>query len=297
MSTSWVARSRVTPTSRIRAGNGPARRLEMAKTVDSQPASSTRPSSRIAGLNRSMWPTWTGGAPAADAAATSSVGLRRRRGQRLLDEDGDPALDRGQGQRQVAGGRRRDDDRVEVRLGQHGQRLAERWAPDRVLAAARAPGSGSATAASRTPGSAAEHAQVVAAHRPEADQPDPHLALADGRPGAGHRRGSLGRGRGCRGRVGAGQTAARTAAMTVPWSSSDEHRVHRQRQRLLGRPVGHRQVRADPALQDVRLAMDRDRVVDPDATPAAASVRDDPRRDPRRRRRCTGGRRGSGRPA
>ena len=39
MSTSWVARSTVTPTSRIRAGNGPARRLTRSRRrVDSQPA-------------------------------------------------------------------------------------------------------------------------------------------------------------------------------------------------------------------------------------------------------------------
>ena len=42
---------------------------EIAKTVDSQPAFSNRSSSRTAGLNRSMWPACTGGAPAADAAA------------------------------------------------------------------------------------------------------------------------------------------------------------------------------------------------------------------------------------
>jgi hypothetical protein len=72
MSTSCVARSTVTPTSRIRAGNGPARREAIAYTADSQPSPMSRPSSRTAGLKRSTWPTWTG-TPARRAADTIAI--------------------------------------------------------------------------------------------------------------------------------------------------------------------------------------------------------------------------------
>ena len=73
MSTSWVARSMVTPTSRMRAGNGPARRLVIAYTLESQPAPRRRPSSSTAGLNRSTWPTWTGTPFARDASTIRSA--------------------------------------------------------------------------------------------------------------------------------------------------------------------------------------------------------------------------------
>ena len=52
-------------------------------------------------------------------------GLLDRPGERLLDEHGDAALDRGEGQRQVGVGRGRDDDAVEVRLGDHRERVGE----------------------------------------------------------------------------------------------------------------------------------------------------------------------------
>ena len=183
MSTSWVARSTVTPTSRMRAGNGPARRLEIAKTVDSQPASSRRPSSRIAGLKRSMWPTWTGGAPRRRGRGHDLVGFGRCRGERLLDEDGDPALDRCERERQVAGRRSRDDDRVEVGLGQHRHRLVVRLRAG--VGAGRARGRSGPGRRPRPAGrrrSSRQDAQVVPAHRPKADQPDAQLAVADREP-------------------------------------------------------------------------------------------------------------------
>ena len=52
-------------------------------------------------------------------------------------------------------------------------------------------------------------------------------------------------------------------------------RIHRQRQRPRRRPVGHRQVGMEAPLHDVRLAVDGDRVVDADADPGVAELRDD----------------------
>ena len=147
------------------------------------------------------------------------VGLGRRRGERLLDEDGDAALDRGQGERQVAGRRSRDDDRVEVRLGQHrhrfrerlgagsrgrggqrGRRPGRRWPRGGRRAAPRRtrrwfrpidPSPISPTRTSRSP--TGDQAPVIGAAR--------SARLGVALPGARRR--------------------ARTAAMTVAWSSSE----------------------------------------------------------------------------
>ena len=232
MSTSCVARSTVTPTSRMRAGNGPARRLVIAKTVDSQPASSSRPSSRTAGLNRSMWPTWTGGAPARRRGGHDLVRLGRRRRQRLLDEDGDPALDRGEGERQVGRRRRGDDDGVEVGLGEHRQRLGEALGAGRAAAAAERVGVRVGDGHEpdvRRPGPG--RAGGCGPSSPRPIEPDAQLAVADRRPGAGHRAAAPWR----VGRRWRPSTAARTAAMTVVLLRVGQAREHRQRQRPLGR--------------------------------------------------------------
>ena len=177
----------MTPTSRIRAGNGPARRLEIAKTSDSQPASSSRPSSRMAGLKRSMWPTWTGGAPGAVAAATIRSASAGVAASGFSMRTAMPRSSAARASGRCVGGRGRDDDRVEVRLGQHGERLGERLGAGpgggRAEGLCVEVGDGDQTHV----GQAAEDAQMVAAHRAETDQPDAQLALADRGPGGGHR--------------------------------------------------------------------------------------------------------------
>ncbi len=181
------------------------------------------------------------------------VRLRRRRRQRLLDEDRDAAPERRQGERQVRGGRGRDDDRVEVRLCQHRERLGECLGAGpggrRAKGFRVEVGDGDQSHV----GQAAQDAEVVPAHRAEADQPDAQLAVADRGPGGGHR------------------TAARSGGALDggPHGGDDgrlllvgEAREHRQRQGVRGCMVGQREVGLDAALEDVRLAVDRDRVVD-----------------------------------
>ena len=107
------------------------------------------------------------------------VRFGRGRRQRLLDEDRDAAPERGQGERQMRGGRGRDHDRVEVRLGQHGERLGERLGAgpgsSRPEGLRVEVGDGDQSHV----GQAAEDAEMVAAHRAEADQPGAQLAVAD----------------------------------------------------------------------------------------------------------------------
>ena len=64
---------------------------------------------------------------------------------------------------------------------------AKAWAPDRAAAAAEGLGVEVGDGDQAHVGQAAQDAQVVAAHRAEADQPDAQLAVADRGPGGGHR--------------------------------------------------------------------------------------------------------------
>ena len=200
----------------------------------------------------------------ARAAATICSRLVDRRGQRLLDQDRRcrARSRRGRAARWVVG-RRGDDDarRGPPRRSSPAARRT-RCAPDAPRsAAARTSATGSATATSRTPGRVAQDAQVVAAHRAEPGQADPELAVADRAPGVGHRAAPSAAPRPALAPTWR-STAARTASITVACSSSVRPGIHRQGQRPGGGGVGHRQVGVEPALHDVRLAMDRDRVVD-----------------------------------
>ena len=114
----------MTPTSRIRAGNGPRRVALIWKMRPSSPAWSRRRSSRIAGLKRSMWPTvsirpaaaaasiiaWASSRVAAIGFSTSTLAPRAKRRER-----------RGE----VEAGRRDDADEVELLLRQHPLRVLE----------------------------------------------------------------------------------------------------------------------------------------------------------------------------
>ena len=124
MSRSCGARSTTTPTSRIRAGNGPRRVALIWKIRPSSPASSRRRSSRIAGLKRSMWPT-VSILPAAAAASIICLGLLAGRGDRLLDEHVGATAERRERRREVKAGRRDDADEVELLLRQHPLRIVE----------------------------------------------------------------------------------------------------------------------------------------------------------------------------
>ena len=262
----------------------------------SQPAPRRRPSSRTAGLKRSTWPTWTG-TPRAAAAATIRERLVDGGRQRLLDEDGDAALDRRQGERHVGRRRRRDDD---ARRGPprrsspsgSAKPAAPVWA---AAAAPRASATGSATATSR-------HARAGRGGRGDGCGPS-----SRGRPA---RPGARGSPAGARCQAGPGhRPAARSGAASRPWRARPaaaaraaddgrllvvgQARVHRQGQAVRRRPrsvTGRSAV--DAALQDVRLAMDRDRVVDADADAGSPAGRRRSRRGRPRRRSCTGGRRG-----
>ena len=172
--------------SRRRRGSGPgtgrrgARRSR--RRVDSQPAASSRPSSRTAGLNRSTWPTWTG-TPRSRAAATIRIPSSTVAASGFSTRTGDAALDRGEGERHVGRGRRRDrrarraPPRAIIASGS-----ANPWAP--ALRPSRGERVGDRIGDGREAdvGAAGEDPQVVAAHRPEAREAD--AAAADRRPGA-----------------------------------------------------------------------------------------------------------------
>ena len=173
---------------------------------------------------------------------------------------------------------------------------AKPWAPVAGARPRRArPASGSATATSRTPGMRAEDPQVVAAHRAEPDRARPARSRS---PTGGQAPviggGALGGARG----VGAGRTAARTAAMTVvllrrrsgPGTSAATASARRRGPS----PAGRRGGRA-PGCRAGDGPGSGSRC--PAPTPAAREVGDDRVAVARRRRACTGGRRGSGRRA
>ena len=124
MSASWVARSIVTPTSRMRAGNGPARRLTMAK-MRGQPALAQQlpeaQDRRVVALDVADLDRHAGRA----ARGNDRQRLGVRRGKRLLDEDRHATRDRRLGERAVEGRRRGDDHAVELGLGDHRHRVRE----------------------------------------------------------------------------------------------------------------------------------------------------------------------------
>ena len=104
---------------------------------------------------------------------------------RLLDEDSDVTLDRRPGEGLVGGRRSRDDDRVEVGLRDHRERLRE------SLGASRA--GGRFDGGRQRVGNGGnvsvrvclEHTQVVAAHRSESGEADAHRAIPCGPPSTG----------------------------------------------------------------------------------------------------------------
>ncbi len=184
MSTSWVARSTVTPTSRIRAGNGPARRLD--DRVDRrQPARLEQPAELedrrvepldVADLDRHAArraPRRRSGSASSSVAASG-----------FSTRTGDAALDRGERERQVGRRRRGDDDRVELGLGDHRQRLGEplgAGSPASPRRARPAPGrrrrrAGRRAATTRT-------RRWLRPIDPSPTRPTPQLAVPAGRPG------------------------------------------------------------------------------------------------------------------
>ena len=229
MSTSWVARSMVTPTSRMRAGNGPGATARDGEDRR-QPAGLEQPTELedrrvepldMADLDRRR--------AARGRRGDESVGFGRRRRQRLLDEDGDPALERGQRQREVAGRRRRDDDGVELRFGEHRQRLAVALGTAPSLAAAERLGVRIGDRHKPDAARAASTPKVVAAHRAEADQAD---ARPRARRWATRRRSPRGHrasGGGAR-RLGAGDDRGPHRGDDGRLLVVGEARVHRQRQ-------------------------------------------------------------------
>ncbi len=115
----------MTPTSRMRAGNGPARRLDDG--VDrGQPALAqqlARARGRP-GCSARRGPPGPG-RPRARPASTIGQRLLGGRGERLLHEHRQAPLDRREGERHVGGGGGRDDDGVDVGLADHRERVGE----------------------------------------------------------------------------------------------------------------------------------------------------------------------------
>ena len=116
---------------------------------------------------------------------------------------------------------------------------------------------------------------MVAPHRAEPGEAEPELARPGRVPGVRHVAATSAVR--ALGGVGAemATTAAATASMTGRLLRVGQAREHRQGERLGGRRVGHRQVGVEPALQDVGLAMDGDRVVDVRPDARLAQVRQD----------------------
>ena len=98
--------------------------------------------------------------------------LSRRRGERLLDEDRDPPLDRREGQGDVGGGRRGDDERVDLRLAGHGERVAPAGGTGLAGRRGEHRGVGIADRDQARLRMGGDDAQVVAPHGPEARQGD-----------------------------------------------------------------------------------------------------------------------------
>ena len=188
MSTSWVARSTVTPTSRIRAGNGPARRRR--DRVDRrQPAVVDQPAELEHGRVEPLDVADLDRAPRSRGPRRRSASPRRS-WPRAASRRG-PRCPRSMAARASGtwGRRGGDDDGVELRLGDHRQRLREALGAGLGGRRRRGPRStGSATATSRMSVPAAEDPEVVAAHRPEAREADPQRRGSPaGRQATGHR--------------------------------------------------------------------------------------------------------------
>ena len=171
---SWVARSITTPTSAIRCGNGPCRRVTTWKTSPSSPFSSRLRRLCSAGLYRSMWPT----------PATRPRGLERldqparrldRLRQRLLDQRVHAGVGQlaGRPARAARSGRPPRRSRCPARAA----RSSVGHHRDAVRRPVASP-AGSTTPTSSTPSSPDEHPGVVAAHRAQADQAGAQPAAA-----------------------------------------------------------------------------------------------------------------------
>ena len=247
-----------------------AQRLDAVDPAERRRRAADRPSASTAGLKRSMWPAWR--------STLASRGRRRpvrappRRSRRAASRPGQAR--RARSARERSGGAvswaRRRSSGVELLVGEHVERVG-------VGARAGLRGGGGASFLAsdrrRPPGPrrrrAARFAQVVAAHRPQAGEPDPeprrpaHRGPARRAPPSPHRsplpdcrrdrqgvrrRRHLADRHDDRVEVGIGQL-----------------RVDRDRQHLVGEPVRHRQVevgRAGDECLQVRLPVDRHGVVD-----------------------------------
>ena len=187
----------------MRAGNGPARRLTMAKMLVSQPSRSSWPEAQdrgVVALDVADLDRHAGCAAGGDDRQR----LRVRRGKRLLHEDRHAALDRRVGQRAVEGRGRGDDDPVELGLGDHRHRVREArgtglGGDGRDGVGVRVGDGGQERV--RVPG---HDAHVVAAHGAQADEADAELVVARL---SGHRA--------------TGVATARTASTIVARSSSE----------------------------------------------------------------------------
>ena len=106
-SMSWIIRSSTTSTSVPRRLNG-ATRWDSTNSG----RSSTSSSARIAALKRSRWPTWST-RPWRGGERDQGVGLVQGRGDRLLEEDIDAALEQAARHRNVLAGRHGDARHVD----------------------------------------------------------------------------------------------------------------------------------------------------------------------------------------
>ena len=197
--------------------------------------------------------------------------LLDRAGQRLLDEDGDAALDRRQGEVEVGGRRRRDDERVELDLGDHRQRLGEALGADLLDGGGQRGRDRIGDRDERGVGTRGDDPQVVPAHRPEAGEADPQPAVAGRLPGARRpRRRCHEAGVRVRAASALGVATSRIAATTVRQLVVGQARPDGDRDDLVGQLVRDRQVQVGRAGHDplqVGLLVDRHRVVEerPDA--------------------------------
>ena len=100
-------------------------------------------------------------------------GLVGRRGEGLLHEYGEAAVDGGQGEGEVGRRRRSDHDRVDPRLRDHGSRFGEalRAGPGHGVGQGGRIGIGDRGEAAL--GMGRDHAEVVSTHRAQAGQTDP----------------------------------------------------------------------------------------------------------------------------
>ena len=107
--------------------------------------------------------------------------------ERLLDEDGDPAFDRGQGERNV--GRRRcgDDDGIDLGLGQHRERLGEPLGAGLFRGGREDLGERVGARDELDIRAAGQDPEVIPAHRPETGETHPQHPVPGWAPGGRHR--------------------------------------------------------------------------------------------------------------